>query len=80
MPSLTVKNIPDDLYDRIRRRAAANRRSINSEVIVCLERAVGLRRFDLEATLADARRIRERSAAYRIDDAAFDEAKRRGRS
>ena len=79
MPSITVKNIPDAVYERVRRLAAANRRSINSEIIVCLERAVGSRRKDVETTLVEARLIRERTAEYRIDDAAFEEAKRRGR-
>lgn len=79
MASITVKNIPDELYERVRRMAEANRRSINSEIIVCLERAVGSRPHAVEAEIADARMIRERTAAYRIDDAAFDEAKYRGR-
>ena len=38
MPTpLTLKNIPDQLYERLRRTATMNRRSLNSEVIVCLE-------------------------------------------
>lgn len=79
MTSITVKNIPDGLYDRVRRLAEANRRSINSEIIVCLERAVGSRPYDVEAEVADARMIRERTADYRIDDTSFDAAKDRGR-
>ena len=38
MPSLTIKNIPQDLLERLRERATANRRSLNSEVLACLER------------------------------------------
>ena len=38
MPTtLTLKNIPDELYERLRRTATLHRRSLNSEVIVCLE-------------------------------------------
>lgn len=38
MPTtLTLKNIPDQLYERLRRTATLHRRSLNSEVIVCLE-------------------------------------------
>lgn len=40
MASITVKNIPDDLYKRLKQRAAANHRSINSEIIVCIEQVV----------------------------------------
>ena len=38
MPTtLTLKNIPDQLYERLRRTATLHRRSLNSEAIVCLE-------------------------------------------
>lgn len=79
VPSITIKNIPDTLYERIRLLARANRRSINSEIIVCLERAVGCRPADIEAEIADARALRERTADYSICDEAFGEEKRRGR-
>ena len=38
MPTITVKNIPDDIYERLKEVAGANHRSINREMIVCLER------------------------------------------
>ena len=37
MPALTIKNIPDEVYQQLKRNAELHRRSINSEVIVCLE-------------------------------------------
>jgi antitoxin FitA len=38
MPTtLTLKNIPDAVYERLRHCAQLNRRSMNSEAIVCLE-------------------------------------------
>ena len=37
MPVLTIKGMPDNLYRRLKKRAAANRRSLNSEIIFCLE-------------------------------------------
>ena len=40
MATLNIKNVPDDLYDALRKRAEENRRSLNSEVIVSLERVV----------------------------------------
>ncbi len=36
MATITVKNIPGDLYEHLKERAQAHRRSLNSEVIVCL--------------------------------------------
>ena len=35
--SLTLKNIPDALYERLKAAAELHRRSLNSEAIVCLE-------------------------------------------
>ena len=79
MPTLTIKNIPDDLYARLKRRAELNRRSLNSEVIVCIERAVRSRRVSPEIVLARARRLRERTAQHPITDEEFDRAKVAGR-
>lgn len=38
MPTtLTLKSIPDEVYERLKASAQAHRRSLNSEAIVCLE-------------------------------------------
>jgi antitoxin FitA len=38
MPTnITLKNVPDDVYERLKRSAEEHRRSLNSEAIVCLE-------------------------------------------
>ena len=52
MPTITVKNIPTDLYELLKQSAAANRRSINSEIITCIERAVSGRKANPEILLA----------------------------
>jgi len=38
--TMTLKNLPDDIYERLKVAAKANHRSINSEVIACLEKAL----------------------------------------
>lgn len=38
MTTITLKNIPDDLYERLKSAAQLHHRSINSELIACLER------------------------------------------
>ena len=43
MATLTIKNIPDEVYEQLKQRAARHRRSVNSEVIVCLEKVLGSR-------------------------------------
>jgi antitoxin FitA len=40
MPALTIKNIPDTIYQQLKRAAELHRRSINSEVLIYLERAL----------------------------------------
>ena len=37
MPTLTLKNIPEDLHARLKASAERNRRSLNSEILVRLE-------------------------------------------
>jgi plasmid stability protein len=79
MPTITVKNIPPDLYTWLKESAAANRRSINSEIIVCIERAVGADRVDPEELLARARVLREKTADYPTLDDEFTRDKSVGR-
>ena len=39
MPTtLTLKNIPDEVYERLKHSAALHRRSLSSEAIVCLRK------------------------------------------
>jgi len=79
MPTITVKNIPDDLYESLKTSAAVNRRSINSEIIVCIERALHSRRVDAELALARARRLRATTNQHPIGDSEFAAAKGVGR-
>ena len=37
MKSLTIRNVPDDLYDRLTAMARSNRRSLQQQVMVLLE-------------------------------------------
>lgn len=79
MATITIKNIPDDVYRRLKAMAAVNRRSINSEVIRAIEEAVVPRGVDVDRLLADARRLRDMTAAFPIDDADLMELKENGR-
>jgi plasmid stability protein len=60
MPTITLKNIPDELYERLKESAADHRRSLNSEIIFRLEQVLLSARIDPDAFLAraDARRKR----------------------
>jgi len=79
MPAITVKNIPEDIYKRLKLMAKANRRSINSEIIICLERQLRSRAIDPDSVLVRARQLREKTADYLISDREFSDAKADGR-
>jgi plasmid stability protein len=56
--TLTLKNIPDTVYERLKMSAEAHRRSLNSEAIVCLESVLLLNQLTVNDRLARARALR----------------------
>ena len=60
MPTLHVRNVPTELYERLRQEAAASRRSINAETIEILRQALGpgTNRVSMEDLLRRADTIR----------------------
>ncbi len=52
MATLHVRNVPEELYERLQRRAQAQRRSLSAEVITLLTWAVEEAERTPEATLA----------------------------
>jgi antitoxin FitA len=79
MANITLKNIPDPLYQRLRAAAARNRRSINGEAIARLERSLGTAPVDPDALLARARAVRERAPLPYLTDDALRAARDEGR-
>lgn len=79
MPALTLKNIPDELYDRLKEAAHAHRRSLNSEILYCVERMLIPYKIDASEHLTIARKLREKTAAYTLTDEILDVAKNDGR-
>lgn len=58
MATITLKNIPDTLYERLKYFARLRRRSLNSEIIYNLEKSVGL-------TEEDPEKLREQAEGFR---------------
>lgn len=56
--TLTLKNVPDEIYERLKASAQANRRSLNSEAIVCLERVLAPVRRSSAERIERARALR----------------------
>jgi antitoxin FitA len=79
MATLTIKNIPDELYEKLKKSAEANRRSVNSEIIVCIERTVASHRVNPDTVITNARTLRSLTAAHPIEDDEFNQAKAAGR-
>jgi len=79
MPSITLKNMSDELHQRLKDRAKRHRRSLNKEVIHCLEAALESRPLDPESYLERIRPIRDRTARIHLDDEWLRSAKNEGR-
>lgn len=60
MATITVRDLPDDVYERLKTRAAEHRRCLNSEVIWCLECQCGRPQVDLDFWLPRVKALRER--------------------
>lgn len=79
MATMTIKNVPDELYEQLKKSAERHRRSINGEAIVCLERALGSERVNPEALLARARAVRAAMPGVLVTDADLRAARDEGR-
>ena len=81
MPTtLTLKNIPDDVYDRLKLSAETHRRSMNSEAIVCLETVLLPAKVSPTERLARARELRDALPQGKFRQRDIDALKREGRS
>ncbi|MFO7696058.1 MAG: Arc family DNA-binding protein [Anaerolineae bacterium] len=57
MSTLHVRNVPEALYERLRQRAAEQRRSLSAEVVILLSQALSQEQ-SASATLEEIRRGR----------------------
>lgn len=78
MSTVTVKHLPEKLHRQLKARALQYRRSLNSEIIACLEAAAAPRRIDSDALLVRAAALRGRVAGE-ISDADLDSFRSTGR-
>jgi antitoxin FitA len=79
MTSLTIKNLPAAVYENLKRLAEIQRRSINSEAIVCLETVLAPTQVSTAEKLARARAVQATIAGKQVDHKLIDEFKRAGR-
>lgn len=74
----TLKNIPDEIYEKIKLQAERHRRSVNSEIINILFLATNRRKRSAEEIVARADELRARTKGI-ITDEFIDEAIKEGR-
>jgi plasmid stability protein len=79
MSSLTIKNIPDNILNKLRRRAKLNRRSLNSEIIKNLEATVNSTKVNTELLIEKANKMRAK-LNFIIDEKSFTKFKNEGRA
>jgi plasmid stability protein len=79
MATLTIKNIPEKLHQRLKDSAARHRRTINAEAISCLERVLVSNRADPGDLLAQARALRARMPRVFVTERDLRAAKNQGR-
>ncbi len=77
--TITVKNIPQDLYDKLKKQAEHNHRSINREIISIFEDTLNVRPYDMEKILVSARTLREKTRGFTLKQEYIDRAKNEGR-
>ena len=79
MPAITLKNIPDDLYAKIKKSAQMNFRSINSEILFRLKSSISQQKPEVSSLLAQIHAINRRIKIPILTDTFIDTAKNEGR-
>jgi antitoxin FitA len=80
MPTtLTLKNIPDEIYQRLKGSEEAHRHSLNSGAIVCLEAVLPPERVPVKERLIRARSLRNSLTPANLSASDIDTFKRAGR-
>ena len=79
MATLTIRNLPDEIYAELAKRAKQNRRSINNEAIIQLERYVNRESGDIEQTFLRLKKLREKEPKLFTTKEEIDRAKNEGR-
>lgn len=77
--TLTIKNMPEKLYKRLKASAKANHRSLNKEIIACVEKAAPAKRMTPKEILASVNAFREKWKGPPITDEFLNWAKNEGR-
>jgi len=79
MPAITLKNIPDSLYAQLKTAANVHHRSLNSEILYCVERTLGTHKLNVSEHNEMARKLRAKTAQHNLTDQELNDFKNEGR-
>lgn len=79
MKTMTLKNIPEPLLERVRLQAERNHRSVNQEVLSCLDRVVAPPPVDVDAVLKRVEALHARMKPIKTTHEQMTRFKRMGR-
>jgi len=77
MPTLTIKNIPQELYEALRQSAAETRRSLSNEILFRPEASMGKRGVDPQEVLERIRALRAKTSPTTAEEINRAKATRR---
>ncbi|MDY6991171.1 MAG: Arc family DNA-binding protein, partial [Pseudomonadota bacterium] len=77
--AITLKNIPDNLYENLKIAAQEHHRSINAEILACLEKELMPVKVSPQQRLAKARAIRAKLKLDNVDPNEIEQAIIEGR-
>jgi len=80
MPAITLKNIPESLYSLLKTAAKSHHRSMNSEILYCVERTLGTHKINAVEQVKIAQNLRLKTAKLPLTDEALEEIKNEGRA
>ena len=78
MPTLTIRGMPPELHEKLKKRAERHRRSMNNEAIAIPERVLKPSRMSAEEAIARTKELNDRIGKTFPD--IVNEAKRKGRA
>ena len=79
MPAITIKNVPSELYDDIKKSASKNLRSINSEIIFRLKKTLSHRKTNPNHLIDKINKINSLVSLPDLNDDFISKAKNEGR-
>ncbi|MCH8125718.1 Arc family DNA-binding protein [candidate division KSB1 bacterium] len=79
MHNITIKNVPEELYEKIKITAKENRRSINNEIIKRLGDSLSSKKIDIKNLFSTLDNFYKNTNIPPLTDAIINEAKEEGR-